>query len=377
MPRALIAIPLLLLTASFTTAAEPFHYPEAKHGKGELRYINGVPVLIAVGTPEEIGEQIGVLAVKPLAEKFKLLKEILAKRGVSLAWPILVRACEGLFSKFPEDYRKEVEAMAKAGGVDREALIVANCVADIQHLGGCSAFIVEPARSSTDELLYGRNMDSAPVGDIPLIGLVVVRRPAGKHAFVSVGYPGVLMIGSEMNDAGVCLGGNDARGTKDGSPKLEPAGTPMAVTGRRLMEEGASLADAERLLKDYKSTTSGNAVVCDKEHGAVFEITPKTVAIRRAEDGLCLCTNHFRTKELAEDTQCWRYEVLEKLRDQKKFGVDDVEKALDAVNQKAWTSRSMVFEPAALRIHVAMGPGPATKLPYKTIELAPVFRGEK
>src|SRR5947208_15844977 len=42
-------------------AAEPFRFPEAKYGKGELRYINGLPVVRLAGTPEEIGEQMRML----------------------------------------------------------------------------------------------------------------------------------------------------------------------------------------------------------------------------------------------------------------------------------------------------------------------------
>jgi hypothetical protein len=41
--------------------AKPFRFPEAKHGKGELKYINGLPVVTLAGTPEEIGEQMRVL----------------------------------------------------------------------------------------------------------------------------------------------------------------------------------------------------------------------------------------------------------------------------------------------------------------------------
>jgi hypothetical protein len=34
----------------------------------------------------------------------------------------------------------------------------------------------------------------------------------------------------------------------------------------------------------------------------------------------------------------------------------------------------MVFEPAALKLHVAMGRGPATALPLKTLEMEELFR---
>jgi hypothetical protein len=43
---------------------DPFRYAEAKHSSGELRYINGIPVLLLRGTPDEMGEQIDTLALK-------------------------------------------------------------------------------------------------------------------------------------------------------------------------------------------------------------------------------------------------------------------------------------------------------------------------
>src|SRR5437879_8516254 len=58
----------LILTLSFAAlapVAEPFRYPEARFGKGELRCVNGLPVLTVAGTPEEMGEQVGKLAALP------------------------------------------------------------------------------------------------------------------------------------------------------------------------------------------------------------------------------------------------------------------------------------------------------------------------
>lgn len=55
---------LFVSTANAVSGAPP--YVAGKHGKnnqGELRYIDGVPVLLLKGSPEEMGEQTGVLAV--------------------------------------------------------------------------------------------------------------------------------------------------------------------------------------------------------------------------------------------------------------------------------------------------------------------------
>jgi hypothetical protein len=37
----------------------------------------------------------------------------------------------------------------------------------------------------------------------------------------------------------------------------------------------------------------------------------------------------------------------------------------------------MVFEPAALKLHLAYGKGPATRLPLHTLELKGLFAGER
>ena len=57
---------LLVLLAGICTAAsaagkDPFRFPAQKHGRGELKYINGVPVLVVEGTPQQIHEAEALL----------------------------------------------------------------------------------------------------------------------------------------------------------------------------------------------------------------------------------------------------------------------------------------------------------------------------
>ena len=118
-----------------------------------------------------------------------------------------------------------------------------------------------------------------------------------------------------------------------------------------------------------------NIALCDQKGGVVFEVTPKTVAVRPPAEGICACTNHFRTEGLATSTTCERYASLEKSREMKKLDVKAVAKQMDAVNQGAWTLQTMVFEPAALKLHLAYGKGPATRLPLHTLDLGALFGG--
>jgi hypothetical protein len=368
------ALALLLLVGLVPARADqPFRYLEGKHGKGELKYINGVPVLILEGTPEEIGEQGGALVIKSGPQLAGLFKDFLKDRGLEKAWPLLCTASARMLPQFPPDYLKELDAISKASGYDRDLFIVANTYADMYKLGGCSTLIVEPERSETKAPLFGRNWDFPPIANLHEMSLVIVCRPKGKHAFASVGFPGMLGCVSAINDAGLALAVNEITEANDDSPRFDPSGTPMVLAFRRVIEECATVEEAEKLLRSMKRTTASSLTVCDKKGGAVFEITPKNLVVRRAEEGICACTNHFRTKELATRTECRRYPILESARAMQKLGVAEVGKKLDEVNQGAYTLQTMVFEPAALKLHLALGKGPASALPLKELDLAPLF----
>jgi predicted choloylglycine hydrolase len=243
---------------------------------------------------------------------------------------------------------------------------------------GCATLIVEPERSATKQMIFGRNLDFPTLGYLHEYSIVSVVRPEGKHAFVSVGLPGLTGVLSGMNDAGLTLAVLECYpAVKDDSPKFDAKGIPYAMCFRRLLEECTTVEEAEKLLKTMKRTTRVNLAICDKTTSAVFEITSKTVAVRRAENGVCPCTNHFRTPELATETKCSRYAILEKCQDKDAGNLDvaAVAKKMDEVSQTTGdqTLQTMVFQPATLTLHVAFGKPPASKLPLKTIELGPLF----
>jgi isopenicillin-N N-acyltransferase-like protein len=359
-------------------AAEPFHYPPGQSGKGSLRIIDGVPVLHVRGTPQEMGEQLGVLVLKPASGLTKLADGFLNQRGWDKLYPVILKTGGLMRPQFPRDHLDELTAAARASGWSEELLVFGNTIPDLRKLGGCSALIIEPSRSAAGGPLFGRNLDWPPFGPIHEYAFVAVYQPAGKLAFASVTYPGMLGVGSGMNERGLSLADLTVNDANDGSPKLDVTGTPYTLALRRVLEECSTVAEAEKLLRSLKRTTRQNVAICDRQGGAVFEITPRNVVVRTAVEGVCACTNHFRTAALAMSMRCDRYDTLDKSRALAKLNVADVAKQMDAVNQGAWTLQTMVFEPAALKLHVAFGKGPATRLPLHTLDLRALFaNGEK
>jgi predicted choloylglycine hydrolase len=204
-------------------------------------------------------------------------------------------------------------------------------------------------------------------------GLVTVHLPKGKHAFASVGFPGFFGCVQGMNDAGLALAVHEVFLSRDRAPMFNPKGQPYSMCFRRILEECSTVEEAEKLLRSTERTTLLSLAVCDRRKAAVFELTPNTVAVRRGDDGLCFCTNHFRTPELIMFAWCNRYRTFEKSQSLKTLTVDDVAKKLDEVNMGRLTVESMIFEPESLILHLAMGSCPSSALPMKKLELQPLF----
>ena len=199
-------------------------------------------------------------------------------------------------------------------------------------------------------------------------------RPAGKRAFAAVGYPGISGVLSGMNDAGLVVADLTVTAAADGSAALDPGGVPYALALRRVLEECGTVAEAEALLRSLRRTVRQNVAVCDRDRVAVFEVTPKTLAVRGPDGGVCACTNHFRTARLSVGLDDKRYATLiAGAGGGEVLGVGDVAKRMDAVHQGPMTMQAMVFEPAAGRLHVALGYGPVTQRRLRSVDLKTLF----
>lgn len=372
----ILLLAVLVALSPSVRADEKQRYPEAKHGKGELKYVNGIPVLVVEGTSEEIGEQFGTLAMKPAKEPLiDRIDSYMKKSGYERVYPIMLRASGFLMPIFPENNQIELKAAAKASGIERNLLILTNAMPDLEKIGGCSTMIVESERSKTKAPLFGRILDWPPHEELPSFTLVTVFKSPKKHACATVTFPVVMGAISGMNDVGVSLAINEIFASKDKSPKSDLSGVPMLMLFRKLLEDCASVADVEKMLKESKRTTYFCLTVCDKDGGCVFEVTPKNVVARKATEHVCCCTNHFRTDELCVGKVCRRYSILEKTqKNGEKLGVEDIAGELHKVNQGEYTVHSMVFEPAERVLHLAYGGGKsATEKKLVKLELGPIF----
>jgi hypothetical protein len=363
-------------------SAEERTYREGSHGRGELRYVEGVPVMTLEGTPQDIAEQEAALSIGVVRPLLGMPKQILQEQGstANVGWPIIAGLAKGMLSRAPERYRQEIDAAAKAAHLtqdETDALIVANVMVELRRIGGCSALIVEPTHSAAGEMLFGRNFDFPTFGQLDRLGIVMVVRPQGHNAFVSVGFPGLTGVVSGMNEKGLAIATLDVYSSNDDSPMFDPLGVPLALTYRQVLEECGTVEEAEKLLKQTHHTTWMNLAACDAHRAVVFEITPRQVVARSPEKGALVCANSFRSEALRTQEKGWRFEAIEQMAHERpKLERTDVQHALHAANQGDMTIQTMIFEPETRVLNIALGKPPVSALPMTRIELKPYFQAK-
>jgi len=374
---ACLGISSLFLWTIAWAADEPFRFPEARYEKGELRYIHELPVLTVRGSPEEIGRQIGKLALKPslpLAEQFR---GHLKKKVPDKLLSAFFAASNSYYRRFPEERQREIEAMIKTSDADRDLVVLANTIFEFQRaLVGCSGLLVSSERSAEGKAFYGRNFDCPnPAQDLLADhSIVIVYHPTGKKSFAMVTFPGLLASSCGINEDGLALGANTVNRTGDGSDPINPAGMPYSVAAREVMETLDSVEAFDVWIRKHPSTGMGLLLACDPKKQRVYEITTKNIGVRNPEAGLVFCTNHFRLPPLAVKASCRRYETLQKSREIEKLSIRDVVQLLDNVHQNDRTIQSMVFEPADLTLHLSIGHGPTSSRPFHTLDLKKLLK---
>jgi predicted choloylglycine hydrolase len=351
---------------------------------GELKYRDGFPVLVVSGTPEQMGDAVGSLAVRPAPKVLRYPRELLKLHGIDALWSVFVRSGRQMYRHFPADYRTELEALVKAGHVDRDAVVTGNTLFDLKKVVNCSALLIAGDRSATGGPVLARNLDHPSLGYVHEYSLVTVYRPAGKHAFVSVGFPGLVGCLSGMNDAGLAVAILEVYEVKQGERYFDPDGVPYALCYRKILEECSTIAEAKKLLEGLRRTTTTNLAVADRKGVAVLEVAPQRVEQRTPDLGVLVCTNHFCTPALRAarpidvNDSLTRFEGLGKARQATaRLTLDDLRKHLDANNLGELTLQTMAFDTANLRLHLSLGPPPASAVPLKCIDLGPLFRAAR
>jgi len=362
---------VLLVGLTGLGRAESPSTASAKAEGASFSLVEKVPLLSLSGSPEQIGQQEAKLVGDRAKELLSFAPTLVKRRAGEAAWRGHVIVSRGLLANASQAHRDEIAAFQQASGLTEDELIASQTIYDTINAFGCSSILVPAERSATGGPLFGRNFDYASLGLLHANDLVKVVRPQGKFAFASVSFPGCFGVISGMNEHGLAIALHEVRQAADGSTRFNAEGVPTLLALRQVLEECRTVGEAKTLLTKLPRTTMYNLALCDANGGAVLEVTTKNVILRKA-DGVNACTNHFRSKELCIDKTCERFDAL-MAKESGPYTVDKVFARLDSTNQGERTFQSMVFEPKALLMHVAIEERPSTRGTLRKLDLNKLF----
>ena len=319
------------------------------------------PIARYSGTPEKIGDEAG----QDDPGRIRSLMRMMTLRTLPARWFHPQRVAS-LIAGISTDHRAEIHALARAASVSEASMLAANVLVDSQ----CSA-LVSPA-SEQQPLRVARNMDFFPATTLGRRTVLTIVRPAGKHAFASIGWPGFVGVVSGTNDAGLtaCILVNHDSG-------YVPGGQPICFRMREMLEGCATVDEAVACFAAAPIASSHYVLLADATTSTlVWQGRDGLVHRDAPHNGWLACSNGRRSVDgLPLD---WRGRRLQSLG--AGFSCDtvteaDMRQALTATYLTWINAQAMVFVPATKTLELAVGGmwHPAACSAWYRIELQPLF----
>jgi isopenicillin-N N-acyltransferase-like protein len=348
----------------------------ARHGTGRLELRDGNRVLYLRGSPEAMGEQHGALMRTQVRD---LVSRVLYGVGVGSSFAKgqwffgTIESCEARLAKFIEPrHLREMDALARAAGCDREEIRLANFFPELFH---CSGFALLGEATSGGRVFHGRVLDYMKGAGLEQNAVVVVSRPEEGHAWVNIGYAGFIGSVTAMNEAGISIGEMGGRGEGQWD------GKPMAQLLREVMEKAATLEEAVAIMRRGPRTCEYYYVIADgKQKSAVgIKATPEIFEVVPAGGTHPQLDTPIKDAVVLSAGE--RYRELVR-RVQSGYGQFDAGTARDLMTRPVCMSsniQSVLFAPDTLDFWVANADGAnvASHSPYTHYNLRELLKGKR
>jgi predicted choloylglycine hydrolase len=278
-----------------------------------------------------------------------------------------------LEDNFPEELRDEARGMADGLNgelFNYEALIIASYgyyfVDNFfynQQLPMCSGFVAFGPATTDGILINARNMDWMQMDILLRYPTVILYRPEGKNAFISIGYPSMIGVISGMNEKGIAV-------SLLASPSTDCTwdGTDITLILRLVMENADTIDEAEEMITSARIASGCNILLSSgfEKTGSVVEVSASRSAIRKPENSVLLVANHYLSENMKETQTGWegelewslyRFSALQKLLEENYGKIDfDVARRIMETYPvgNTFTVHQIIYIPEKLKLLVKM-----------------------
>ncbi len=338
-----------------------------RHDPARLDVCGNIPILHLYGTQKEMGAQYGTILKTPLQALDTYLRTLLPKKKFQ-QFLDFARKNE---TALPSSYREELRAIADAAGVPYLDLVAINVLPSNR----CTTFAAWGEASRDRSLIMGRNTDYLSFGLGDRASMIVVYHSTDGIPFASVGVLGIIGSFTGINAKGVAFGNMIIQNAKDA--QIQNDGLPIQIALRMAAHECAAAKDMIDFLRAHRRMRAMNVMAADAGEALVVELACHGDDVRRGERGALFASNHFRSPDLrACEVHCGRYESLVRAaKDQHgSLDVEAMKKALYSARIPVINLQAVVFEPAAMRMHLSINRYPASAGPYTAFDVTELLR---
>ena len=275
---------------------------------------NGIRVLYLAGKPYQMGYQHGFLCADEIeAYRQNLEADTLWAMAISMArtmspegpdaessyidyavansLPFVIEECEGMVRNTNAFTRNECVAMNSLLYLFED--MIPRYLPGMVDALSCSQFAVVGSGSADGKLVHGRNMDWLAIDFIMDHPTLIVRRPEGGLAHVSLMWPSMIASLSGINEAGLVIA-NDEIACAEGHRDL--TGVPPMQLLTQVLSEAHDIEEAVAIIE---ASDHASCEVFMLSHGpsrraAVVEKSASAVRVRpMGDDQQVFMTNHF------------------------------------------------------------------------------------
>lgn len=242
-------------------------------------------IIRLTGTPYQLGWQHGRAlrddvrgCVSHVLDYFRRYSKVpLVRTWLANAW--LDQAWRQASRFVARDVHQELRGLADASGVPLRELYRLHAVPDRTY--SCANLAAWGRATAGGRLIHIRNLDWQIEAGLQRYAAVFVVRPAGRRAFLNVGWAGLVGVLSGVNAAQISVGQIGAETTD-----AALAGEPMVFVLRRVLEEARTLQEAEAIVLTAQRTVGINYVFGDAKarRGIVIETTRGQARVFEAAD---------------------------------------------------------------------------------------------
>lgn len=247
-------------------------------GHGLLCRSQGKEIVLLAGSPEEMGAAHGSLT----RDKTQLLVERVvylvgaahSARSDTWFFDRMAEIERRTLPHIPERFVREIDALSEAAGISRRDGRCANLFPELFH---CSGVAVRGKATADGRVLHARVLDYMRDIHLQQGATVTVFMPAGRHAWMSLGYAGFVGTVTAMNEKRVAVGemGGGGEGAWDG--------LPMSLLLRDVMERASTVREAVEIIRSAPRTCEYYYVVSDASRDiAGLYCTPEKVEVLEA-----------------------------------------------------------------------------------------------